>query len=93
MVRPNQFSLAKLLIVVTVFAVVFACLCGVWRFTRSMIINAERDYWGQRIREGRVDNPHDSPAATLFTPKEIDAMVDKPDLRDEPVGSKATSLP
>ena len=72
-----KYSLRSLMVVVTLVAVVLGGVCGFWRLSQHIIFEAEHEYWTQQVREGRVRNPHDSPAATFLTPKQIDALVEE----------------
>lgn len=73
--RSKQFSLASLFAVISTIAIILGILCGIWRLTQYVIVKVERDYWTQRIRDGRLENPHNSPASTFLTPNEIDELV------------------
>lgn len=77
MTHPRQFTLRRLFYAITVVAIVIAIVSGIWRLTRHVIFNAERTYWTEAVRDGRVDDPHKSPAATFLTSDEIDDLLEE----------------
>ena len=71
---PVQFSIRDLFVVVTLASVVLGVACGVWRLSHHIFVSVEREHWTQQVREGRVWNPHQSPAKYFLTPEKIDAL-------------------
>jgi hypothetical protein len=69
-----KYSLRSLMVVATVVAAVLGVACGVWRLSHHIFVTVEREHWTRQVHEGRVWNPHKSPATYFLTPEEIDAL-------------------